>query len=72
MPAGMVRPLASQVPKLSARVLAEAREKGWEISESGTYGRPGQEGPCAGCGATTKRYGVGGSPLCVGCRSDAP
>lgn len=32
---------------------------------------PGQGGPCARCGATHHRYGVGGQPLCPDCRAAA-
>ena len=30
---------------------------------------PAQVGPCAGCGAPTQRYGLGGCPLCVVCHA---
>ncbi|MFF0746633.1 hypothetical protein ACFYVL_40220 [Streptomyces sp. NPDC004111] len=34
--------------------------------------RSPQDGPCAKCGQVTRRYGVGGNPLCGSCRTAAP
>lgn len=68
MPAGMVRPRASQVPKLGPAVLAAYRAAGWRISDGGNPGIGTVAGPCARCLQPTVVYGPHGQPLCPTCR----
>ncbi len=67
MPAGMVRPRASQVPKLTPDALATYQDHGWQVSELGNVGTTDPTGPCARCRAPCVRYGPAGGPLCDGC-----
>lgn len=68
MPAGMVRPRASQVPELGAGAVAEYRAAGWRISPHGRVGIGGALGPCGVCRELCVRYGPTGGPLCPSCR----
>lgn len=68
MPAGMVRPRASQVPPLGAGAVAQYRETGWRITEHGRPSLGTVVGPCARCRDPTVRYGQTGHPLCPECR----
>lgn len=67
MPAGMVRPRASQVPELGPAEVAEYITAGWQISEHGRVGLGGVVGPCARCRGLCVRYGPYGGPLCADC-----
>lgn len=72
MPAGMVRPRASQVPPLGPTELGEYRRVGWRISVGGRVDSGGVVGPCAGCRRPTVRYGARGRPLCIACTTCTP
>lgn len=67
MPAGMVRPRASQVPPLRGVILTEYRDNGWQISAGGRIELGGRVGPCAACRQPCVRYGPSGGPLCSRC-----
>jgi hypothetical protein len=68
MPAGMVRPRASQVPPLGLSAQAEAIRRGWRIVH-GVMAPPGSitEGPCGLCRRSCERYGENGRSLCPAC-----
>ncbi|MDG4768509.1 hypothetical protein O7632_31105 [Solwaraspora sp. WMMD406] len=68
MPAGMVRPRASQAPTLTDHALAVYRAAGWTISGR-RIGAGHVVGPCAACHTPTVRYGPHGRPLCHTCRA---
>jgi len=68
MPAGMVRPRASQVPPLRGVVIVQYRDHGWRTSEGGRIDTGGHVGPCAACHEPCVRYGPRGGPLCETCR----
>jgi hypothetical protein len=68
MPAGMVRPRASQVPPLGADAIAEYQRAGWHITAGGRVCAGATTGPCAACSRPTRRYRLGGGPLCRSCR----
>jgi hypothetical protein len=68
MPAGMVRPRASQAPAITDHALSLYRAAGWTVS--GRRVGTGQVvGPCATCHTPTVRYGPLGRPLCHTCRA---
>lgn len=69
MPAGMVRPRASQVPPLGDAALSAYAAAGWQVTPDGRVGTGSALGPCARCRQTTRRYGPAGNPLCPTCRS---
>jgi hypothetical protein len=69
MPAGFVRPLASQAPKIGPWLAREYAACGWRITEHGLPDTGSPLGPCAQCGATHIRYGPQGQPLCPTCRA---
>lgn len=71
MPAGRVRPKASQAPVMGAGAVADYRAQGWTVRD-GRHGRiiardDDTTGPCALCGAACVRYGDQGGPLCPLC-----
>lgn len=68
MPAGMVRPRASQVPKLARAVILEWVDAGWHLTELGHLDHGQWTGPCATCQTPCCRYGPTGAPLCPACR----
>ena len=67
MPAGNVRPLASQAPHLTGDALAVYAAAGWTVSGD-RIGTGQVVGPCAACHQPTVRYGPLGQPLCPDCR----
>lgn len=68
MPAGMVRPRASQVPPLGPAAIAAYRAAGWRITPGGRVCSGTTTGPCGRCRQPTTRYGPHGHPLCPACR----
>lgn len=68
MPAGMVRPRASQVPPLSPAGRLGYSTAGWHITEHGGVDLGQRVGPCATCREPTVRYGPTGHPQCPTCR----
>lgn len=68
MPAGTVRPRASQVPGLGAGVVAEYLEAGWQITAGGRVESGSRVGPCARRREPCVRYGPTGGPLCAICQ----
>jgi len=67
MPAGLVRPRASQAPRLGAGAVLDYRERGWMITAFGRVSSGIVTGPCARCRAVCVRYGPHGRPLCPNC-----
>lgn len=67
MPAGMVRPRASQVEPLGPVGVEAYRRAGWTITEHGRVDTGDVRGPCVRCARPTCRYGARGSPLCPSC-----
>lgn len=72
MPAGMVRPLASQAPRLGLVALAEYARRGWRITEHGHADSGQTSGPCARCRTVSEVYGPAGNPLCATCQDQGP
>lgn len=71
MPAGMVRPRASQVAPLSAEAIATyLRRPGWRLTEHGRLDLDVTTGPCARCQTPHRRYGPQGRPLCDHCDTE--
>lgn len=67
MPAGMVRPRASQVDPLGPVATAAYKARGWRITPAGRVCPGVTTGPCASCREPTTRYGPAGHPLCPSC-----
>jgi hypothetical protein len=72
VPAGMVRPRASQAPRLSPAVKALYAAAGWHLTDGGNLDHGQWSGPCAACHHPCARYGPHGRPLCPTCRKDTP
>lgn len=72
MPAGMVRPRASQVPPLGAGAIADYVQSGWHRTEGGGVDTGQRIGPCGGCQEPTVLYGPFGRPLCRTCDPARP
>lgn len=72
VPAGMVRPRASQAPRLTEAAREAYRAAGWTITPHGQVCTGQRVGPCAtpACRQPTVVYGPTGQPLCPACRPD--
>lgn len=72
MPAGMVRPRASQVAPLGAGAVGAYRRRGWAVSDHGRIDAGTRLGPCAICRQPCVRYGPTGSATCPLCQPNRP
>jgi|GEM_PF-1966911 len=72
MPAGNVRPRASQVPLLDPAALEAWTRRGWHLTEHGRLTTGTTDGPCVRCACRTTRYGSEGHPFCTDCRPGHP
>lgn len=69
MPAGMVRPRASQNRPLSHVAKAAYVAAGWTLTAHGNLDAGYWSGPCARCRRPCCRYGPCGTALCSRCAS---
>lgn len=69
MPAGMVRPRASQVDPLGPAAVDGYRAAGWRITPGGRVCSGTTTGPCGACRRPTTRYGPAGQANCPACRT---
>lgn len=68
MPAGMVRPRASQVAPLGPAAVIAYRRRGWTVSDHGRIDAGTRLGPCSTCRQPCVRYGPTGSTVCQPCQ----
>ena len=71
MHAGLVRPRASQAPRLGVGAVCDYRERGWTITPSGRVSPGIVTGLCVRCRLVCIRYGPTGRPVCTDCRGGA-